>query len=114
MPATELNITIEQGANFSQTVSVGDAHNGKACRAAIYDTFGGRLLATFACTEVDEGESTISLTAAEAEGIMAPVNARADAREVPIGVWDLEAVDGSDVARTHLGVVRLKRLGRIR
>ncbi len=115
MPATELNITIEQGANYSLAVSAGVAHDGKSCRASIYDRFGGRLLATFACSTVNTaGITTITLTAAQTEAILAPANVRDTDREIPIGVWDLEAISGSNVARAVIGIARLRRLGRIR
>ncbi len=52
MSASTLNLVIEQGATFTQAVSVGAAYNGYTARAALRRSFGGALLATFTATTV--------------------------------------------------------------
>lgn len=109
MPATNLNIEIEQGATFSQVVAAGVAHAGLTPRAVLRRCFGGAVLATFACTIVDvSGNTTVSLTAEQTKALCVPWAAY-DERKVPCGVWDLETVNGSTITRTHQGTATLSR-----
>lgn len=111
MPASTLNLNIDQGATFSQVVAAGLAHSGSTTRAVMRRYFGGGIVATFACTAVDvSGNTTVSLTAAETAVLVAPPHVRHDERKVPIGFWELEVI-GATVTRTHQGSVTLSRGG---
>ena len=105
--ATTLNLLIDQGATFSQDVSVGTSRNGLFPRAVIRDSFGGSLIATLACTVVAAGSTTLSLTAAQTAAIVRPRWGSANERESFLGVWELEIPNGATVSRTHQGEVRL-------
>jgi len=109
MAATRLDITIEQGATFSQTIAVGEAYDGYTARASIRTAFGGSRVVDLSCTTVASGNTTISLTAAQAALLTAPAYARADEREVKIGEWDLELVSGETVVRSRYGEANLSR-----
>lgn len=109
MTATTRNITIEQGAAFSTTLSVGAGKAGDAVTAKIRAGFGGDLLATFA-GEIEDETLTISLTAAQTAALVAPTGTPDDLRDVVIGQYDAVSVDGDDVETRHLqGRVTLSR-----
>jgi hypothetical protein len=109
MSATTLNLTIEQGATFSQTIAVGNTYDGYTARAKLRSQFGpcGELLATFTCSAVSSGNVTLSLTAAQTALLLAPTWAQWDERSILIGVWDLELVSGATVVRARQGEVDL-------
>ncbi len=77
--ATKLNLSIDQGATFSQTIAVGSTYSGYTVRGKLRQTgFLGALLADLTCTAVSVGgDTTISLTAAQTA---APSSARVRAR----------------------------------
>lgn len=109
MPATALNITIEQGATFSQVVNVGATYQGITPTGQLRRSFGGDLLAALTCSAVDgSGNTTISLTATQT-GSLQPIDALPSEREVVIGVWDLETSSGGTVVRHRQGKVILSR-----
>lgn len=108
MPATELHITIEQGADFSRALTVNTALNGFTPRAQLRDQFSGALLATFSFTAVASGATTMSLTAAVTAALAAPVYTGSRQRRIQIGVYDVEVPgNGGAVTRTHQGDVYL-------
>lgn len=109
MPATILNLTLEQGATFSSTIAVGAGYDAYTARAKLRREFGGEVLATFACTTVSGGNTTVSLTATETAALTSPTWARTDEREIAVGVWDLELVSGATVVRARQGTVKLSR-----
>lgn len=109
MPATELHLTIEQGATFSQTLTVGTTFNGLTPRAQLRDGFTGALLATFACTTVSSGQTTISLTATETAALPVPAWV-GHQRRFCLGIYDVEVPGAaSAVTRTHEGNAYLSR-----
>jgi hypothetical protein len=102
MTASNLNLTIEQGATFSQVVAVGEAYNGLSPRGTIRRSFGGDSLASLTCSAVAAGNTTISLTAAQTAALQ-PLSALPSERDVVIGVWDLETptADATPVVTRH-------------
>lgn len=108
MSATALNITIEQGATFSQVIAVGGTYDGDTARATMRRTFGGEKLADLTCSAISAGNVTISLTAVETAALTV-MDGTPTEREIVIGVWDLEAVDGASVVRLRQGKVILSR-----
>lgn len=110
MAATELHITIEQGADFSLALTVPVALNGFVPRGTLRDAFGGNLLATFSFTTVATGVSTMSLTAAQTAALTAPPSAGPRQRRPLIGYYDVEVPGAaSAVTRTHQGDAYLSR-----
>jgi hypothetical protein len=107
--ATTLNLTIEQGANLSQVITVGTTYNGRTPSAKIRDRFGGTLLTSPSCTAVSAGDTTISLTAAQTAALSAPAYARDDERNVVIGYWELTDTNAGVVTRLRQGTVTLSR-----
>ena len=105
--ASTLNLLIDQGATFTQAVSVGTSFNGLTPRAVIRDSFGGSLIATLACSVVSAGSTTLSLAAVQTIAIARPASASARERESLLGVWELEIPNGATVTRTHQGEARL-------
>lgn len=109
MPASALNLTIEQGATFSQVVNLGTTYTGLTPTAMVRQSFGGNLLATFTCTAVDaSGNTTISLSATITAALQVNGLSPAD-REVLLGVWDLETSNAGTVVRHRQGKVILSR-----
>ena len=109
MPATILNLVIEQGAKFSRTVNIGTDFNGETPTAKIRDQFGGVVLATIACSEVEDGETILSLTAAETAALTVPAGTRIDDRgPVVIGAYEAE-IDDDGAVRVLQGKVSLSR-----
>jgi hypothetical protein len=109
--ATKLNLTIDQGATFSQTIAVGVSYSGYTVRGKIRQAgFLGATLAEFTCTAVSVGgDTTISLTAAQTAALCAPTWSAADERLVDLGVYDLELVSGATVVRSREGIAKLSR-----
>lgn len=107
--ATNLNLTIEQGATFSVDVNVGTTYNGRTPTAKIRNRFGGTLLATPSCTAVSAGVTTVSLTAAQTAALTAPASARDDERDVVIGYWEMIDTNAGVVTRQRQGTVTLSR-----
>lgn len=110
MTATTQHITIEQGADFSQVFALGtDAHEGDVVTAKIRDGYGGILLGTL--TGVLSGENlTLTMDAADTADLEVPDGTRADVRDVIIGVYDAESIDGdANVTRHVQGRVILSR-----
>lgn len=109
MTATNLNLTIEQGATFSQVINIGAALVGVTPTASIRDKFGGTKLADLTCSAVTAGgDTTISLTATVTAGLSAP-NALPSERDAVIGVWDMETLVTATVVRHRQGKVILSR-----
>ena len=109
MAAQSLNLTLEQGATFSQVVNVGATFAGLTPRGTLRRSFGGEKLADLACSAVSAGgDTTISLTAAQTKDLTA-LDALPSEREVLIGVWDLETDNAGAVARHRQGKVILSR-----
>lgn len=109
MPASALNLTIEQGATFSQVVNVGVTYVGLTPTGQLRRSFGGDLLVPLSCTAVDgSGNTTISLTAVQTGSLQA-IDALPSEREVVIGVWDLETSNAGAVVRHRQGKVILSR-----
>ncbi len=109
MPATTLDLTIEQGATFSQVIALGAATwDGQTVTAKIRSAFGGNVLATLTGV-IASGNLTLSLTAAETAALVAPAFARADEREVLLGYYDAESASGGVVTRHRQGKVTLSR-----
>jgi len=108
--ATVLNLTIEQGATFTQAVAVGAAYDGYTARAALRSGFGGALLATYTATTVASGSTTLGLAAAITAALTPPTWADAS-REITLGVYELELVspDGLIVVRARQGSATLSR-----
>jgi hypothetical protein len=106
--ATNLNLTIEQGATFSQTIAVGSGYNGHTARGTLRRSFGGDILAELTCSAISAGNVTVSLTAAQTRDLTA-IGALPSEREVVIGAWDLEADNAGAVARLRQGKVILSR-----
>ncbi len=109
MTARNLTLVIEQGATFSQAFGLGTAKNGRTCRAILRPSFLSYLLATFACSDVADGVTNVSLTNAETAALIAPPNAGLRDREVLYGTWELESTDGTTVDREYQGQVLLSR-----
>jgi hypothetical protein len=109
MPATEQPIYIEQGADFSLTLTVGTGFNGMSPRGKLRDSFGGSLLATFAFTTVSGGQTVMSLSAALTGALSAPVTTNARQRKVMLGFYEVEIPNGAAVSRTHQGEAYLSR-----
>lgn len=109
MAATALNITIEQGATFSQVINLGVTYTGLTPTGMLKRQFQGDKLADLTCTAVDgSGNTTISLTAI-ATAALQPIGALPSEREVAIGVWDLETSNAGTVVRHRQGKVILSR-----
>jgi hypothetical protein len=108
VPSTPLNITIEQGATFSQAVDVGASFNGLTPRGTLRRAFGGVKLADLTCTAVSGGNTTISLTAVQTAALT-DLGERPDQREAIVGVWDLETESAGTVVRHRHGQVILSR-----
>jgi hypothetical protein len=120
MPASTLNLLLEQGATFSQTIAVGVSYAGYTARAKVrrasylcaggYAGFYGDVLVEFTCAAVTMGgDCVIGLTADQTALLLAPPWVTQDEREVLLGVWDLELVSGATVIRSRQGVVKLSR-----
>lgn len=110
MTATALNLTIEQGATFTQAIDLGAATwNGQTPSATIRTRFGGTLVKALTCSAIAANLVTISLTAAEAALLVAPASARDDERAVVIGYWELIATNAGVVTRLRQGTVTLSR-----
>lgn len=109
MAATLLDLTIEQGATFSQAIALGaTTWNGQVVTAQIRSKFGGGILATL--TGVIASDTlTLSLTAVQTALLQAPAYARDDEREVVIGYYDAESVSAGVVTRHRQGKVTLSR-----
>ncbi len=103
MPARTDIIVIEQGATFSKALAMGTARNGLACRAYLYDRIGGQSLAAITASDVANGITTISLTAAQTSVILAPIWTDPHESEIAVGVWMLETVDGETIERCWEG-----------
>jgi hypothetical protein len=109
MPATALDLTIEQGATFSQAIALGaGTWDGQVVTAQIRSAFGGQLLATFTGV-IASGTLTLSLTATQTAAIQGPAHARADEREIVIGYYDAESVNAGVITRHRQGKVTLSR-----
>lgn len=110
MPASTLNLTIEQGATFSQSIALGAATwNGHSAIAKLYDRFGGQLLAEFTCSAIAANAVTISLTATQTAELTVPAYIRDDQRKFTYGYWDLTADDAVTITRLREGTVLLSR-----
>ena len=73
MPATTLDLIIEQGVTFSQAIALGaSTWDGQAVTAQIRSTFGGALLGTF--TGVIASSRLVTGTPAAVSTLMASVN----------------------------------------
>jgi hypothetical protein len=112
MSATTLNLTLEQGATFSQTIAVAsdtslDAYTARA--RVRRRGFRGCLVVDLTCSAILNGSLTVSLTAAQTAALIPPTWAEVDQRLIDLGVWDLELVSGSTVVRSREGVVKLSR-----
>jgi hypothetical protein len=114
MAATALNLTIEQGATFSQVVNLGTTYTGLTPTAMLRRSFGsgsggGDLIASFSCTAVDgSGNTTVSLTATVTAALQA-IGALPSEREAVLGVWDMETINAGVVVRHRQGKVILSR-----
>ncbi len=113
MSAGTLNLTIEQGANLSQAVTVDTAFNGRTPTGAIYDRFGGRLLVALTATAVSGGSTTLSLTAAQTAALRAPAYIRDNERSCVIGYYELIDTNAGVVTRIKQGTVTLSRTASI-
>jgi hypothetical protein len=110
MTASALNLTIEQGATFTQAIALGaSTWNGQSATALLYDRFGGNLLATLTCSAIAADSVTISLTAAETGELDAPAYIRNTERKFVFGYWELTATTGPTITRLREGVVYLSR-----
>lgn len=111
MTATKQDITIEQGATYSDTLAVGTAYNTYTARGKIRDAFGGNVLADFTGGTVTAGSVSISLTAAQTAALTATDVQSDQDREVPLGFYDIELVSGDlvTVVRVRQGKVILSR-----
>ncbi len=109
MAATNLDLTIEQGATFSQAIALGaSTWNGQAATAQIRSKFdGGKLVDITAAIATDT--LTLSLTAVQTAALVAPAYARADEQTVLIGYYDVESISGDVVTRHRQGRVYLSR-----
>lgn len=108
MTATNLNLTVEQGATLSQVIALGASFDGHTVRGTLRRSFGGDKLVDLTCSAISGGNVTISLAATQTRD-MAPVDALPSEREVVIGVWDLETENGGAVTRQRQGKVILSR-----
>ena len=104
---TAQNITIQQGATFSQALTLDDT-SGKSYRAKLVDRFWCAVKG-LTCTVTNSTTVTISLTATETAALCLPGNMADDERSGKFGYWDIEEVDGVTVTRTHQGVVTISR-----
>ncbi len=109
MTARNLTLVIEQGATFSQAFGLGTDKNGRTCRAILRSSFLGYSIATFSCSVVATGVTTISLTSAITAALNAPLRSGLLEREVLYGTWELESTDGVTVDREYQGQVILSR-----
>jgi hypothetical protein len=110
MPATAKNLTIEQGATFSQTLNLGaSTWDGQTATAKLYDRFNGVLIATFTCSAITAQNVTISLTAAQTKALIVPAWVRNTERKFTYGYYELVAQNGAVISRLFEGVVLLSR-----
>lgn len=109
MPASALNLTIEQGVTLAQAVTGLSAYNGRTPTAVVRDRFGGRLLATLTCTEVADGSTTVGLSATLSAALSAPAYAKDTERSVVIGYWEMIDTNGETKTRIKEGTVTLSR-----
>lgn len=109
MSAGTLNLTIEQGANFSQAVTVDTALNGRTPTGNIYDRFGGCLLVALTASQVAAGSTTLTLTAAQAAALRAPAYIRNTERSCVIGYYELIDTNAGVITRLKQGDVTLSR-----
>lgn len=109
MSASTTHLIIEQGADLSQAITGLTSYNGQTARAMIRSSFGGALLAELTCSAIADGSCTVSLTAAQTALLVAGPDAGINQRDVAIGWWDLEAVNGDTVTRLAQGRVILSR-----
>lgn len=109
MPATALNLTIEQGATFSQVINIGTTYTGLTPTGQIRRSFQGDLLTALTFTAVDgSGNTTVSLTAT-ATASLQPIDALPSERDALIGIWDMETSNAGTVVRHRQGKVILSR-----
>jgi hypothetical protein len=109
MAATTLDLTIEQGATFSQPITLGAATwDGQATTAQLRTTYDGGKLIDFTAA-IAAGILTLSLTAAQTAALSAPAYARADEQLIQIGYYDVESISGAVVTRHRQGRVYLSR-----
>lgn len=109
MSATNLDITIEQGATYSQAIALGaNTWDGQTVRASIRAKFGGAKLLDLTGV-IAAGTLTLSLTAAQTAGLTPPAWARDDERDALLGYYDAESVSGDTVTRHRQGKVYLSR-----
>lgn len=89
MPASLLDLTIEQGAIFSQEIAIDEAYNGLTPVAQIRDRVNGSLIAALTCSVVAAGATTISMTAEQTAALAVYDDPRPDLRAVLLGSWDM-------------------------
>jgi hypothetical protein len=109
MPATSLDLIIEQGATFSQAVALGaSTWDGQATTAQVRQTYDGNLLVAFTAA-IAAGTLTLSLTAVQTATLVAPPYARPDEQNILIGYYDAESVNAGVITRHRMGKVYLSR-----
>lgn len=107
---TQTDITIYQGATFTQDLTV-TSTVGKSYTASIVDTSWCYLIVDLTTAIIDSTTVRISLTATQTDALDFPSRYRDHVRLGQIGHWSINEDDGSAITRTHQGRANLSRAG---
>ena len=108
----KLDLNLERGITFSQTLSVGSSFDGYTVESFIRDgtNAAASLLGQFTATTVSGGNTIISMTAAETLDLRYPVQSRFDQASFRFGFWDIKLTNGATTVRPFFGSVNLSQL----